>query len=123
MTAILAFFSALMGIRTMVAVGGGIGLVLAFMYGHHVGDSQCAAAVRLAEAQAHIKVLEHERDAAEALSKLQSEQEGRNLAEMQNDDDRIKELEAAINKRGGNADDDCPIAATEDEMRAIERIK
>jgi hypothetical protein len=122
-TAVFGFLSALMGLRTLIAIAGGIGLVAAFMYGHNLGDKQCVAAVKLAEAQARIRVLEHERNAAEELNKLQSEQEGRNLAEMSADDERIKELEAAIAKRGGNPDDDCPVAATEEEMRAIERIK
>jgi hypothetical protein len=123
MTAILGFLSALMGIRTMVAIGGGLGLVAAFLYGQHTGDAKCVSAVKLAEAQARIRVLEHEQRGLEEVAKLQDEQEGRNLAEMQRDEDRIKELEAAISKRGGNPDDDCPVAATEEEMRAIEGMK
>lgn len=123
MGAIFGFLSALMGLRTLIAMAGGVGLIAAYMYGHHVGDGQCAAAVKLAEAEAHIRVLEHQARNYEEMSRLQDEQEGRNLADMQRDEDRIAELEAAIKKRGGNPDDDCPVAATKDEMRAIEGIK
>lgn len=114
-----AFLGTMFGRWLMIGGVGALTIMGAYLYGYTKGNTNCAAQVKLAEAQAAIKALEHEKSALEQVVAEQDAIETRNLEELEAERTKVAALEALVNER----DYDCPIAATEDEMRAIERIK
>jgi hypothetical protein len=118
---IMGFLSALMGLRTLIAIMGGLGIVAAFLYGQHKGDANCKAAYELALAKEEIEDLKRQRQALESTIERQNEIEARHEKEQSDDDQTISELKELIaaNTAAGR---DCPVAATADELRGIRAI-
>jgi hypothetical protein len=121
MTWLLTLFSMLTGLRTTLFVGAGMGVIAAFLYGQHKGDTQCKASYELALAKEQIADLQRQKNALENNLERMNEIEAKYLREQAEDAEYIEDLNEIISKRAAT-DNSCPIAATADELRRIERI-
>lgn len=115
--------------RSLIA--GGSGLIVAVVAGALVAvganslmpkpktEATILAEVRLAQEQAKLAALQHEKEALEEVLGVQHALENEAVREQERLAALVEDLQKSLEGRK----EDCPEAATEDEMKAIGKIK